>query len=132
MAAECQYPQDNRAIACGNIHASAECNSEVREVAADSSSLVESFPGRLGGPRILVAEGDMVMDIITDRLNPSPSRRRLTEKLPSRFGQPICFAISAAQQVDQSLFGQICYGVLLSRGNNDIRFARISYDRAAL
>ena len=72
------------------------------------------------------------MDIVTDRLNERPSALRLPEELPRHRGQQIRLAISAAQEEYQGLFRQILHRVLLSRRNNDIRQAGISYHPVAL
>src|ERR1700736_2042698 len=69
------------AVARRNVHAAAKCDGEVRIIAADAFPLVEGFKGRLGGTRVLVAERDMVVNKIADRLNPCPARRRI----PNRF-----------------------------------------------
>ena len=65
--------QITRAVACRNVHATAECDGEMRVVTADTGSLVESFPGRLRGAGMLVTKSDMLIDEIADGLDASPS-----------------------------------------------------------
>src|ERR1700685_4665253 len=89
------------AIARGNIHASAECDGEVREVAADSRTLVERLPSGPRGARTLIIEGDVVVDKIANSLNARPARLGQSEERPGRIGQPIRLAVTAAQQEDQ-------------------------------
>ena len=74
------------AVTCRNVHAAAECDGEVREITADAGPLIESLPGRLRGARMLVVKLDMPMDKVADRLDASPSSRRIAEKIPRRLG----------------------------------------------
>src|SRR6516162_9319959 len=93
------------AVACRNVHTAAKCDGEVRIVAADAFPFVEGFKGRLGGTRVLVAERDMVVHKIADRLNACPARRRMAEQVPSYLGQQVRLAVPAAQQKHQGFFG---------------------------
>src|ERR1035437_10199753 len=70
------------AVTRRNIHAAAERDSQVREVATDARTLVERLPSCPGGARFLIVERDMVVDKIADCLNARPSRRGLTESRP--------------------------------------------------
>lgn len=117
------------AVACRNVHAVAERDREVRVITADAGPLIESLPGRPCGAGVLVTKGDMLMDEIADGLDASPSSGRFAEEVPSRLGQPIGFAISASQEKNQGLLGQILHWVLLGRGGDDICLARIVHDR---
>ena len=74
--------QVSGAVPRRNIHAAAESNSQVREVATDAHTLVERLPSCPRGARFLIVERDMVVDKIADRLNARPSRRGLTESRP--------------------------------------------------
>ena len=104
------------AIARRNIHAAAEGDGEVRKVAADALAFVEDFPGRHRRARMLVAEGDVAMDEIADRLNACPARRRVAEEVPGRLGQAVGLAVAAAQEKNQRLVRQILYRVLPAEG----------------
>ena len=49
-------------------------------VAADADALVVGLGGGAGGPGVLVAEGDVVVDEVADRLDPGPARRGAVPK----------------------------------------------------
>jgi len=102
---------------------------EMREVAADAGPLVEGFPGGFRGAGMLVAKGDPLLDEVADRLDASPARRGVFEQAPGRLGQQIGFAIPAPQQEHERLLGKILHPVLLGRGSDPIRLARIVHDR---
>ena len=57
----------------------AERNRQMGIVAAYALALILGFPRRLGGARVLVPEGDVMMDEIGDRLHPCLARRRVLE-----------------------------------------------------
>ena len=84
------------AIARRNVHAAAECDSKVRVVTTNTLGFVEDLPGGHGLARILVAEGDVAMDEIADRLDARPSRRRAFEEFPGHLGQAVGLAVTAA------------------------------------
>src|SRR6202030_1003147 len=75
------------AVARGNVHGAAECNSEMRVIATDASPVVERFPGSSCGAGMLIAKRDMVMHEITDCLNPAPTRWSLAKQAPSHLGK---------------------------------------------
>src|ERR1700730_4348897 len=62
----------------------------------------------------------MVVHEITDRLDPSPTRRSSTKQTPGRIGKPLSVAVSAAQEKDQTLLRQILYRMLVRRSCDDI------------
>ncbi len=62
------------AVAGWNIHTAAESHGEMGIVAADACALVEGFNGRFRAARIRIAERDVVMDVIADRLSTSVSQ----------------------------------------------------------
>src|ERR1035441_3322517 len=86
------------AVSRWNIHAAAEGDGEMREVAADAGPFVESFRGTAGGAGVLVVEGDMVMNVIADCPHPRVPWNAAAEELPCRLRQQIGFTIAAAQQ----------------------------------
>src|SRR5579864_4861412 len=57
------------AVASRNVHAAAEGDGKMRVIAADSRPLVEGFQGGPRRARVLVAKGDVAMDVIADRLD---------------------------------------------------------------
>ena len=62
---------------------------------------------------LLVVERDVAMDVVADRLNAVPARRRLPEEVPRRLRQPVGVAVPAAEQEDQRLLGQVLHRNLL-------------------
>src|SRR5206468_10476354 len=105
----------------GNIHAAAERNGEMRIIAADALAFLVRLPRRLGGARMLVAEDDVAMNEIADRLHPRPTRRRLLEQLPGDLRKPVGLAVAAAEQIDQRIGRQFFDPVLNGRGKYRIR-----------
>src|ERR1700730_12690401 len=73
-------PKVAGAIARRNVHAAAERDGEVRVVATHTLAFIEDLPGRHRWARMLVAEGDVVMDEIADRLDARPPRWRLCKR----------------------------------------------------
>ena len=59
-------------IARRNVHAPAQGNREMGEVAADAASLMVRLKGSPGRSGVLVAEGDVLVHEITDRLHAPP------------------------------------------------------------
>ncbi len=100
------------AIARRNVHAAAEGDGEVRVVATDAIAFRIGLPGRLGRTRMLVAEGDVAMNVIADRLDAGPSRGGLGKKLPRDVGQAVGLAVATAQEIDDRLRRQILDRVL--------------------
>ena len=74
------------AVARRNVHAPAKRYREVCVIAADAGPIVKGFQRRARHARVLIAEDDMTINIIADRLHAPPSRWRLSEELPRRFG----------------------------------------------
>src|SRR5258708_6273688 len=70
------------AVARRNIHAAAEGDGEMGIVAAHAFSFIVDFPGRHGGAGVFIAERDVTMDEIANRLHPRPARRGFLEQLP--------------------------------------------------
>ena len=58
-----------------NIHAAAESDCEMGEIAADADALLIGFKSGAGRAGVFVAEGQMTADEIADRLNPAPAAR---------------------------------------------------------
>src|SRR5271166_2696504 len=121
-------PRYPGAIACRNVHAAAECDSKVRVVTTNTLGFFEDLPGGHGLARMLVAEGDVAMDEIADRLDARPSRRRAFEEFPGHRGQAVGLAVTAAQEKDQRLGRQVLDRVLSGRRDNYIRQAGIMND----
>ena len=88
------------AIARRNIHAAAERDGEVRVVATHTLAFIEDLPGRHRGARMLVAEGDVPMDEIADRLDARPPRWQLFKEVPGNVGQALGLAVTTAEEKD--------------------------------
>src|ERR1019366_218345 len=91
-------PEVAGAIARRNIHAATERNGEVREVATHTLTFIKDLPGRHRGARMLVAEGDVAMDEITDRLDARPPWWRLFEEVPGYVGQALGLAVTTTEE----------------------------------
>ena len=87
----------------------------MRVVAADALALVEGLPRGSRRARVLVAERDVVMDVVADRLHAAGAGGRLPNSSQAMSGQPIGLAVSAAEQEDERLFGKVLDRVLLLR-----------------
>ena len=57
------------AVARRDVHAAAERDGQMREVAADALALVEGLPRRLGRARVLRSRSDVAVDVVADRLH---------------------------------------------------------------
>ena len=99
------------AIARRNVHATAEGDRQVGIVAANAGAFVERLPSRLGRPSVLIAEGDVAMNVVADGLDSGPAGRR-TGKKPGNVGEPVRLAVAAAQQEGDGVGGQVLHRVL--------------------
>src|SRR5260370_42281226 len=99
------------------------------EVAAHAASFTENIHRCLGGARVLIAEGDVVVHEIADRLHPAPARQRRTEYGPRRVRQTVGLAITAAEQEDQALVREVRDRLLRRVDRDRIRLAGIAHDR---
>ena len=99
-----------------NVHAAAEGNGEVGKVPADAHSLIICLPGSAGRARALVIEVDEIVDIVANRLNAGPARRRAAEELPCRIGKHVRLTIAATHQEYQRFLEQFFHRVLPGRG----------------
>ena len=97
-AAARRYRRDSR---CSSARG-CSCSGRTQPQDARNRDRRPSFVERLErGPchaRMLIAEADVPMNVVADRLNAAPPGRRLPEQVPRRFGQPVGFAIAAAEQ----------------------------------
>ncbi len=102
-----------------NVHAAAQSDGEMGEVAANAHPLLIGFIGGAGGAGILIAERQMVADEIADRLNPSPAAKCRSEQLPSNVRKLVGFAITAAERKNQRVvwqsFDRDLFGIELDR-----------------
>ena len=102
-------PEITRAVAGGNIHAAAERHSEMGKVPADADALGMSFGRSAVAPGVMVAEFDMVMHVVANRLNALPAAIDAAEPRPSKVGKFLGIAVAASQQIHQCVVGQSSY-----------------------
>jgi poly(hydroxyalkanoate) depolymerase family esterase len=115
------------AVARRNVHGPAQRDGEMGVVAAHAAALIERLPCGLGGARVLVPEGDMIVHEVANRLDPAPTHRGATEQSPRHLGKLLGVAISAAQKKNQRLFGQVLDRMLLRRQCDDVGLAAIAH-----
>ena len=73
------------AISRRNVHASAKSDGEMRKIAANARALTIDVPSRFGRTGMLVAESDVLVNKIDNRLHASPAGRHGTEPRPGDF-----------------------------------------------
>ncbi len=83
------------------------------EVATHPAAFLQCLRGTLGGVGELVAEGDVGVHVVADRLHPGPPGRGTAEQVPGLGHQLVGLAITAAQQVHQGFIGQLVHRHLL-------------------
>src|ERR1700681_1498705 len=64
------------------------------------------IPGGFGRARVLVTERYAVVGVVADRLYQRPPLGDIAEPGPCNFRETICFAIAAAEQIDQGFHRQ--------------------------
>src|SRR5215218_5545678 len=97
-------------------------------VAADPALLGIGLGGRAGRARVLVAERDMVVNEVADRLHPHPAGRCGSEQPPSLVRQAIRFAIPAPEEKQQGVYGQRLNRMLLGSDIGWVWLACVSDD----
>lgn len=65
------------------------------------------------------------MHEVTDRLDPSPAWRNMSEQVPGDLAETIGLAVSASEQVDQAAVGQVRNGHLAGSGQDGIGFPSV-------
>jgi hypothetical protein len=88
-------PKIAGAISRWDFHAAAECDGEMRVVAAHPLAFIEHFPRGHRGARMFIAECNVSMHEIADRLDARPSGRRFLKEAPGGLGQTVGFVRSA-------------------------------------
>ena len=74
---------------------------------------------------MLVAEGDMLVDEIADRLHQPPTFTHLAESRPGDVRQAVGLAIAAAEQINQRVDGQRIERELRGEGRDGVRLAAV-------
>ncbi len=70
-----------------------------------------------------IAERQVLVDIIADRLHQRPARRHVPEQRPRDVGETVGLAVAAAEQKNQRLHRQVFEGVLFCVRGDDVRLA---------
>ena len=99
-------------VAGGDVHAAAEGDGQMREIAADPEALAIAFGSGARVAGELVTELDVVVDEITNRLHPAPAERGVAEELPGGVLENIHFAVTAGQQEGEAFDGEFLDRVL--------------------
>ena len=95
------------AVARRNVHAAAERDRKMREIAAYADAFGVGFIGGARRTGALIAERDVAIDEIADRLHPRPARRRMAEMVPGDLAEFVGFDVAAADEIEQRVVRQI-------------------------
>src|SRR5215208_6082326 len=98
------------------------------KVAADAKALFMPIPRRARRTGIRIAEGQAVVHIVADRLNPLPPWPHVAEARPGGIREAIGLAVSAAEKKLERLRGQVLDRNLTRTGHRQIRLAAIVHD----
>ena len=85
------------AISRGNIHAPAERDGEMREVAAYANAFMHGIAGAAGGTRIGITESDLCVHEIANRLHALAATGHHPEIRPGEIGELVAIAIPALE-----------------------------------
>lgn len=118
------------AVARWNVHAPAERNGEMREVAAYTNAFVHGIGGAAGGACIRITESDFSMHEIANRLHPLRATGHLPELRPGEVGELVAIAIPALKKEQQHIVRKIGYRRHLCMRQRFIRLARVVNDEA--
>src|SRR6202034_741634 len=118
------------AIAGGNVHAAAERNGEMGEVAADAYAFLHGIARAAGRARIRVAEADFRVNEIADRLHNSRAAGQVSEPRPGEIGELVAVAIPAREQEQQHVVGKVGDGRRLHIWRRLVGLARVVNDEA--
>jgi hypothetical protein len=119
-------------IASWDVEASAKSKRQMSVVATHAALFLKRLGSRTRRARVLVAEGDMVVHVVADRLHAGPAQRRCSEEAPSHVGETIRLAVPASQKEEQGFCGEILDLNLLSTGIRRVPPAAIADDGFSL
>jgi hypothetical protein len=85
------------AIPRGNIHAPAEPDGEMREVAAYTNAFMHGIAGAAGGARIRITEADLRVHEIANRLHVLAAAQYHPEIRPGEISEIVAVAIPALE-----------------------------------
>ena len=118
------------AIARGNVHAAAERNREMGEVAADADAFVHGIAGAAGWARVWITEADLRVNEIADRLHDARAAGQFSEPRPGEIGELVAVAIPARDQEQQHVVGKVGDGRRPHIRQRLVRLARVVNDEA--
>ena len=72
-----------------DVHAATERDCQVSEVPADAGAIAIRLPRRPGGACVFVAEGNVLVSVIADGLDPAPAGWGFPEQRPRDLGKPV-------------------------------------------
>ena len=116
------------AVAGRDVHAAAQGDGEVRKVAAHAAPLVVAVERRARRRGMLVAEGEVLVDVVADGLHAAPALRRVGKQRPGRVHHLVGVAVAAAHQVHHHVVGQGLDGQLLGIRLDDVGRAGVADD----
>ena len=117
------------AIARRDVHAAAQRDRQMGKVAAHPATFDQDVGGRPGRAGVLVAEADVGMDEIADRLHARPAERRVAEAGPGCCHQPLGLAVPAGQEKHERVVRQLRDLVLARRRFDHVGHAGIRDQR---
>jgi hypothetical protein len=118
------------AVAGRDVHAAAEGDGEMGEVAADADAFVHGIAGAASRARIRVAEADFGVDEIADRLHTPGAAGQPSELRPGEIGELVAVAIAARDQEQQHVVGKVRDRRRPHIGRCFVRLARVLNDEA--
>ena len=117
------------AIARGNVHGPAERDGEMREVAADTEPLFQTLHSGARRARMRVAEFEMIVDEIENRLHARPARFHVAELRPGETAELVDLAIPATPEIAQRLIRQFLHRHFAGLDIDFVHIAAVAYDR---
>lgn len=109
----------------GDIHAAAEGDGEMGEVAADALALAVDVGCGEGGTGEVVAEGDVGMDPLADGFDAGETFGRAGEEFPGGFVKEIDFAVAACEEELENFGGEFIDGMLAGAGIDGVEEAGV-------
>ena len=112
-------PKIASAIACRDIHAAAQRDGKMGKVPAYAAPLDERLHGGPCRACMGIAEAQVIVHEIADRLNARPTGRRPAEIRPGEIHQALGLAITAGQKIHQRIVRQFA-DLMLAGGRIDL------------
>src|SRR5579859_1585153 len=95
------------AVARRDVHATAQRDGKMGEVAAHSDPLAKCTRSRAVIASGAVVEPDLVVHEVADGLNPAPSGRGRCKRPPRKIRQGLRVAVPAAKKIDERVIGKL-------------------------